>query len=53
MMEYWVLGKWITGLLAKTLLTGKLINGKLPFEISIPLFQHSIIPDARQKPMPQ
>jgi hypothetical protein len=37
MMEYWVLGEWIIGLLAKTPLTGKLINGKRPFEINIPL----------------
>jgi hypothetical protein len=44
MMEYWVLGEWIIGLLAKTLLTGKLINGnfllKSTFHYSsIPLFQ--------------
>jgi hypothetical protein len=43
-MEYWVLGKWIIGLLAKIPLTGKLIIGKLPLNINhsnIPPFHHS------------
>ncbi len=28
-------------------------NGKLPLEINIPLFHHSIIPDTRHESMPQ
>jgi len=47
--------KWdsdLLALLAKFLLTGKLINEKLPFKINIPLFHHSIIPSARQELKP-
>ncbi|MFQ5888240.1 MAG: hypothetical protein ACE5HY_06040, partial [Candidatus Hydrothermarchaeales archaeon] len=45
-------GKWGSGLLAKFLLTWKLImliDKELPFKINIPIFHHSIIPCAGQK----
>jgi hypothetical protein len=45
-------GNWVSGLLAKLLLTGKLINEKLPFKINIPIFHHSIIPSAGQELKP-
>jgi hypothetical protein len=45
-MDQWSIGK-------KPFLTGKLINGKVSFNINIPLFHHSIIPDARQEYLPQ
>jgi hypothetical protein len=54
MLEYWNtgimgsgrLGQWFVG---KTLLTRKLINERFPCKTIIPIFQHSIIPCARQK----
>jgi len=61
MLEKWVLEKWNTGLLVKSLLTRKSIREYFLLRINpdkdgifdIPLFHHSIIPCARQKIRPQ
>jgi hypothetical protein len=49
-MEYWVLEKWDSGLLAKPLLTGKSTNDILPPKNIIPRFHHSIVPARGKNP---
>jgi len=53
--ELWNNGSWENGSLIyrqKSLLTRKSINGKLPCNINIPIFHHSIVPDAGQESKP-
>jgi len=54
-MEQWNNGLWEAGtvVFGKTILTRKLINEGFPYKTIIPIFQHSIIPCARQKLKPQ